>query len=149
MKLGCLGACSSSFVELKYPITPMYLMENIVEISTILIVYCNPSMCKELWVKRLVYMVRLSMTSQQGFLFFNLAMLKIARKLMDFFKKRKINWINTRKKNTKKSEFSVEKLTKIFPKKMLITLKRIIASFIFLVLQSIRPINPKLFGVNT
>jgi hypothetical protein len=28
------------------------------------------------------------MTSQQGFLFFNLAMLKNARKLMDFFSKR-------------------------------------------------------------
>lgn len=74
-------------------------MEKIVEISTILIFYCNPSLCKELWVKRLVYMVRLSVTSQQSFLFFNLAMLKIARKLMDFFKKRKINWNYIRKKS--------------------------------------------------
>jgi hypothetical protein len=51
MKLGCVGACSSSFVELKCPITPMYLMERIVKISTMVIVYCNPSLCKELWVK--------------------------------------------------------------------------------------------------
>ncbi len=65
-------------------------MENVLEISTILIVYCNPSLCKELWVKWLVYMVRLSMTSQQGFLFFNLAMLKNARKLMDFSTKKEL-----------------------------------------------------------
>jgi hypothetical protein len=39
------------------------------------------------------------------------------------------------------------KNNKIFPQN--ITLKKTIASFIFLVLQSIKPINPKLFGVNT
>jgi len=88
------------------------------------------------------------MTSQQGFLFFHLAMLKHARKLMDFFKKRKLNEI-TLEKNPKIFEFSVEKINKFVSQKMLITLKRIIASFIFLVLQSIRPTNPKLFGVNT
>jgi hypothetical protein len=75
--------------KLKCPITPMYLMEKFVEISTMLIVYCNPSLCEELWVKWLPYMVRLSMTAWQGFLFFNLAMLRKCKKIDGFFQKEK------------------------------------------------------------
>jgi hypothetical protein len=64
-------------------------MEKIVEILTILIVYCNPSLCKELWVKWLVYIVRLWMTSQQGFFIFQFGNVKKCKKIDELFQREK------------------------------------------------------------